>query len=346
MPSETETFTKNEKNVLEYSFSLGILAMEGRGFEYPTDIAIASNGRLYVPNRARDAGQRGVRITVLDEASEYYGTFGLIGNDEGQLIAPMAITEDKLKRILVTDEYSNQVSAFDHDGNFIMRWGEYGDGNGQFNTPSGIVTDHDNNVYITDTRNHRIQKFTEDGHFILSIGNKGSGAGEMDLPWGLTISPSGELYVADWGNDRILRFSLEGNYIENYGSSGIGDGEFRRPSGVAVDNRGYIYVSDWGNERVQVLDEKGVFLQKLRGESSLSKWAAHFLDTNSEEGDARKLANLEPDTSFLDAHDPHAESAHIEKFFWAPLSVELDGEGRLFVVDSNRHRIQIYNQIS
>ena len=78
------------KNVLEYITTLGILAMEGRGFEYPTDTVIAKNGRLYVTNRSRDMGERGVRVTVLDIDSEYYGTFGHYGQGEGQLISPMA----------------------------------------------------------------------------------------------------------------------------------------------------------------------------------------------------------------------------------------------------------------
>ena len=45
-------------DVLEYSTTIGIVAMEGRGFEYPTDTVVAKNGRLYVLNRSRDFGER------------------------------------------------------------------------------------------------------------------------------------------------------------------------------------------------------------------------------------------------------------------------------------------------
>ena len=54
--------------MLEYSHTIGIVAMEGRGFEYPTDTVVAKNGRMYVLNSARDFGERGVRVTVLDRA--------------------------------------------------------------------------------------------------------------------------------------------------------------------------------------------------------------------------------------------------------------------------------------
>ena len=107
-----------------------------------------------------------------------------------------------------------------------------------------------------------------------------------------------------------------------------------------------MYVSDWGNERVQVLDGDGNPLQVLRGEATLSKWAAGFLETNREEGRARASADLEPDVASLDLADPHAESAHIEKLFWSPMSVKLDDTGRLYVTDGNRHRIQVYRRTS
>ena len=50
---------------------------------------------------------------------------------------------------------------------------------------------------------------------------------------------------------------------------------------------------------------------------------------------------MEPDIEFFN-DDPHEESSHIEKYFWAPTSVKLDSEGRLYVTESNRHRVQIY----
>jgi len=37
---------------LSYSHTIGIVAMEGREFSGPSDLAIASDGRMYVPNRA------------------------------------------------------------------------------------------------------------------------------------------------------------------------------------------------------------------------------------------------------------------------------------------------------
>ena len=149
------------------------------------------------------------------------------------------------------------------------------------------------------------------------------------------------VYVADWGNDRIQKFSGGGAHLASFGTPGRGDGQFHRPSGVAVDPSGHIYVADWGNERVQVLDSGGGFVQMLRGEATLSAWAANFLSVNVEEGDARSRADLEPEIDYF-VDEPHEESSHIEKYFWSPVSIKLDRDGNVYVTESNRHRIQVY----
>ena len=332
--------------MLEYTQTIGIVAMEGRGFEYPTDTVVARNGRLYVLNRSRDFGERGVRVTVLDLDSEYYGTFGHLGEGDGQLISPTCAAESSQGRIYVADDYTHRITAFDYDGGFVSNWGTHGAGEGELSGPSGVAFDPDDNLYVADTHNNRIQKFTSSGTFLHAFGSLGSSEGQLRLPWGLTVAPNGDLYVADWGNDRIQRFSPEGDFVATYGTSGRGDGELRRPSGVAVDERDYMYVSDWGNERVQVLYSDGSPLQILRGEATLSKWATSFLETNREEAEARASADLEPDLPSVYREDPHTQSAHVERLFWAPMSVKLDDAGRVYVTEGNRHRIQIYQRKS
>ena len=61
------------------------------------------------------------------------------------------------------------------------------------------------------------------------------------------------------------------------------------------------------------------------------------------EAQAREKANLEPKIQYFN-EDPHEESSHIEKLFWGPVSVLLDNEERLFITETNRHRIQVYEK--
>ncbi len=326
--------------MIEYELTVGLSAMDGRGFYYPSDTAIGKDGRFYVVNRSLESVVRGVRVTMCDVDSEYYGIFGAYGEDDGQFIWPSCAAIDGEGRVYVTDEYLDRVSVFDPDGSFLRKWGGSGAGNGELDGPSGIAIDGEDAVYVSDTHNGRVQRFTADGRCLLAFGS-----GELDLPWGLTVAPSGDVYVADWGKDRIARFSPSGDLIGSYGSAGRGDGELLRPASVAVDGDGYVYVADWGNERVQVLDPGGAFVMKTRGEATLSKWAENFLRINTEEAAARSRADLEPEVDLFDPNDPHEESSQVEKLFWAPISVKLNSSGRLLVTEGNRHRIQIFRKV-
>ena len=335
--------TKTESGFLKYSHSVGLSVMEGRGYYYPVDSAIDQDGNLQVLSRALDGDARGIRVTVSDPNDEFLGTYGRFGEGEGQFIWPTAIAIDSRGVIYLSDENTNLISVFDSSRKFLRRWGRPGSDPGELDGPSGLALDADDNLYVVDHQNSRVQKFTGDGRFLLGFGSEGIGDGQFNMPWGVTVDARGDVYVADWRNDRVQRFSADGEFLAKYGSPGDGDGQLHRPSGVAVDGEGYIYVADWGNERVQVLDPSGGFVTKLRGESTLSKWAEEFLSINIEEAEARAKSNLEKDIDlFVD--DPHEESSHIEKYFWGPVSVKLDRQGALYVTETNRHRVQIFKR--
>jgi hypothetical protein len=154
------------------------------------------------------------------------------------------------------------------------------------------------------------------------------------------------VYVADWRNDRVQRFDPDGRYLASYGRPGRGVGELHRPAGVAVDEAGRLYVADWGNHRVQVLGPDGAVLAVLHGESGLSKWAEDYFIANPDELEERRKADLEPPLDEAALADPRDRSASIEKLFWGPTAVKLASGGHLLVVDSCRHRIQVYRRTS
>ena len=135
-----------------------------------------------------------------------------------------------------------------------------------------------------------------------------------------------------------------GRHTATYGPSGDGDGEFSRPAGITTDTDGNIYVADWGNERVQVLRPDGSFLAKMRGESGISKWGYEYYDANANELREREQSDMEPELGPMAQGISREESANIEKLFWGPTSVKLDEEGRMYVVESCRYRIQVYQR--
>ena len=333
--------TAQKTRLMEYSHTMGMTVMEGKGFYYPVDSAVGKDDRIYVISRSKEETTRGIRVTMCDAESGYFGNFGGYGHEGGKFVWPACGATDSKGRFFISDERLHRITAYDDAGNYLFHWGQGGSAPGDLDTPSGLAFDGQDNVYVADTYNNRVQKFTGDGRFLLSI--SGEGEKGVNLPWGLACDRQGNVYVADFGNDAVKKYSSDGEFLAAFGSSGRGHGQFTRPASVAVDEEGYVYVADWGNERVQVLDADGNFVQLLRGESTISEWAANFLSINQEEAAARATADLDMEIDYV-IDDPHEESSHIEKYFWCPVSVELDSQGRLYVTETNRHRIQIYRR--
>ncbi len=337
------TETRTKADFLAYSHTIGLSTMEYRGFYCPSDTALGPDGRMYTTNRSIEGESRGLRVTVYDIDSNYYGVIGRFGTGDGEFVWPTAVALDSKNLVYVSDEHNHQISVFESSGTFLRAWGTKGPAEGEINGPSGLAFDSEDRLYVVDHMNHRVQKFTKDGVFLSAFGSHGSGDGEFNMPWGITIAPNGDVCVADWRNDRIQRFTPEGEFIAKYGSSGNGEGQFERPTSVAVDADGYMYVCDWGNERLQVLGSDGGFVASYRGEATDSKWAQDFLSTNVEEARARAKSDLEPVLEGAD-YSPAIESAHVEKLFFGLTSVTVDGEGYVYVTESERHRVQIYRR--
>jgi DNA-binding beta-propeller fold protein YncE len=335
------------RELYRYSHTVGFYAQNGRGFNNPVDVALGHDGVLYVLNRAGSDIELRMpykRVTMCTLDEDYLGEFSSGGTADGQLMWPAAIAIDAEGKVYIADEALQRISIFDAKGRFLAKWGVKGSGAGAFDRPAGLAFDQDQHLLVVDALNNRIQRYTTDGRLLGQWGRGGGGRGEFDLPWGIAVDRAGDVYVADWRNDRIQKFDAQGTFLASYGTSGRGDGEFSRPAGVAVDAEGNIYIADWGNERVQVLSPDGGFLAQFRGEAGLSKWGESYFISNQDELQERQKANLEPELNLSPTDDLREESASIEKFFWGPIAVKVDDQGRLYVVESCRHRIQIYRK--
>ena len=330
---------------MKYLKTVGLTTNQsGRGFINPYDCAFAPDGRILVLNHCDTARAALVRIGILNWDEDYLGEFSRgSGRGDGQWIMPVGMAVSGGGEIFVTDEYLNRVTVFDLEGSFIRQWGEPGPDAGHLNGAAGIAIAPDDTIYVVEQHNHRVQRFTPAGESLAMWGSEGHAPGQFNMPWGIGLDHSGNVYVADWRNDRIQKFTADGRFIAAYGASGAGHGQFHRPSGVCVDADGYIYVSDWGNERVQLLAPDGAFVQSLRGQATLSRWAQDFMSVNPDEYNTRRMSNLTPELPpHLDT--PYLISAQTEPYFWGPVSVRLDASERLFVVEANRHRIQVYQR--
>ena len=313
--------------VYDYSHCIGMYSQSGQGFWTPQDFVLGKNGRVYVLSRGVE--QLGQRISKIGLESEFQGQFGSFGGEDGRFIWPRSLDLDHDGRVFVSDEYSNRISVFDPEGAFRYHWGRTGSGQGELNGPSGLAFDSNDNIWVVDSMNHRVQRFSSTGEFQLGFGQQGANDGQLEMPWGIFIDRQDDIYIADWGNNRVQKFSPTGELLVKFEESSTGVGSLKGPSGVAVDSDGDVYVTDWGNHRVQIYDTDGQYITALVGDAQQpSPWTQTYIDANPEYIKARRRADMEPEWRFR-----------------RPVAVNVDADDRIIVLESYRHRLQIYNKL-
>jgi len=247
----------------------------------------------------------GDRLYVLSRSYE--------GRPDGKRVTVCTVREEYIS------EFGRGIRAEEADG--VVP-------DGYFMWPTSIALDQAGNVYVADEWLHRISIFSKDGDWIGKWGTAGVGVGELNRPSGLAFDKDDHLYIVDSLNNRIQQFTKDGQCILRWGKPGSAAGEFNMPWGIAIDTEGDVYVTDWRNDRLQVFDNDGNFINKLTGEATVSKWGKEKLDANAEMWQQRQ----------------RAQGLEREKQFWGPLAVAVDDEGRIFVGESARSRIQVYRK--
>lgn len=305
---------------LKYVRTIGLLALTGRGFSNPINAAVNRDGLIYVVNRSNStqAPMGAARITICNIDGEYIGEFAGYGLKDGEFIWPNGIDLDSQGNIYLADEHRNDIQVWDAGHAFVRKFGV-----GLLNRPAGVAIDSADNVLVADALNNRVVRFAPGGSVLQTIAQ-----GELNMPWGVAVDEQDNVYVADWRNDRVQKFSPSGEHLMTFGSSGSEVGQLHRPADVAVDSNGNVYVADWGNERVSIFEPDGYPLTTLLGDADLSKWGAEYISANEDIIRGRHLADLAP-----------------EKYFWGPTGVTLDHSNHLIVVESCRHRLQIYERV-
>ena len=322
------TTVTTQARAYQYDHTIGMDDFAGRSFRNLADLALGPNEMLYVLQRGESL-HHNVAVKICNVGEEWFGEFGSFGSGPGQMVWPAGIAVDSAERLYVTDEWNQRVSVFDTEGNLLDEWGSSGHGDGQLNSPSGIAFDADENLLIVDARNHRVQRFTPSGKFLGKFGGHGQGPGQLNMPWAVALNPNGEIYVTDWRNDRVQKFTSQGEFILEWGASGSGPAQFNRPAGIAVDRDGDVYVVDWHNNRVQTFTGDGEYLDELIGDATMSVWGGQLMAANP----------------VMEGHRQTAKYPEREGRLFLPRSVKVDGQNRIFIVDSCKGRLQVYRKV-
>lgn len=172
-----------------------------------------------------------------------------------------------------------------------------------------VTIDTDGNLYVTNNDHFEIVKIGLDGTIttLLSTVNDTN----RGIPMGITVDTDGNVY-ATVGNT-IRKIFPDGTVIVLAGSAGADFGyadgqgaeaQFSIPWGITVNASGIVYVADFGNYKIR----------KILPDGTVST-----------------LAGSTPG---------YADGQGANSLFRAPIDVEVDKDGNIFVADAGNHKIR------
>lgn len=168
-------------------------------FNQPTDIAVASNGDLYVSD-----GYGNSRIVKFSKEGKFLREWGKKGTGEGEFNLPHSIALDSSGRVIVADRENNRIQVFTPEGQFIAQWNEkIWQGSG---APWGLAIVPNSGIFMADGRHNRVLKLDIDGRVLGYFGSPGKLPGQFAFAHHLAVSKRGEIYVAEILNWRVQKF--------------------------------------------------------------------------------------------------------------------------------------------
>ncbi|MGO9261000.1 MAG: IPT/TIG domain-containing protein [Bryobacteraceae bacterium] len=221
-------------------------------------------------------------------------------------------------------------------GNYNSGGGFSGDGSAptaaQFNLPIAIALDSSHNLYIADSGNYRIRKISGGKVSTIAgygeVGYTGDGgpatSASFDLPYGIRVDAAGNVYVSDLHNQVVRQINTKGvintfaGENSNYGYFGDGvpatSTSINQPVGLAVDSAGNLYIGDSQDYRVRSVSTSGI----------INSVAGGFFGPD-------------PGVGVYGGDSGPA----VPCFLNTPLGVAVDGQGNVYIADSENHRIRM-----
>lgn len=209
-------------------WTVGSYGLGEAEFIYPTDIAFAPDGRMFVAEYGSND-----RIQVFSREGRFLYRFGAFGDGDGQFMRPQAMAYDAERdELYIVDAGNHRVQVLTGDGEFRRSLGAPGREAGQFAYPFGIVLEIDGQplssrdagtlergagpgrrtILVAEHGNHRVQRLDgQTGAPLAMAGGLGTSGGRLKYPWALEFAGRDAdgrplFAVCDHANSRIVFF--------------------------------------------------------------------------------------------------------------------------------------------
>jgi len=208
--------------------ALGVENTPGKGpkrFNKPTDVAVASEGSLYISDGYGNSRVVIYRRDVVDGVSKYSfeSEFGRKGDGDGEFDTPHGVTLDDQGRVYVADRNNGRLQVFEAKGKWLATWDsgikplqqKYS------NQPwRGYVcaVDYDHTLKVIfalvgDT----VTMYDLQGRKVQSWGSAGSGVGQLNFPH--AIAAGGKMSGGKRRTSFVYTAELDSQRLQKFGAT-------------------------------------------------------------------------------------------------------------------------------
>ena len=169
---------------------------DGQPFNLPTDLAVASDGSLYITD-----GYGNTRVHHFSPDGELLHSWGQPGAGPGEFNLPHSVWEDAEGRVWVADRENGRIQIFDADGGFLTQWTGLLQPNDLYFSPDGTI-------FVAEL-GFRVSILSPEGKVLARWGEEGSAPGQFrGGPHGIWTDSQGDLYVTEVRTDgQLHKFS-------------------------------------------------------------------------------------------------------------------------------------------
>jgi DNA-binding beta-propeller fold protein YncE len=176
----------------------------GPPFHYPTNLAIAPGGELYISD-----GYGNARIHRFSADGRLIQSWGEPGADPGQFHVPHGIAIDRQGTVYVADRENSRVQLFSPTGEFLTQWTDVA-------RPCEVFIDRAGTVFVAElgyragmwpgtqppppgATGGRVTILDSTGRLLARFGGgeRPTEAGDFYAPHDIWVDSSGSLYVAE-----------------------------------------------------------------------------------------------------------------------------------------------------
>jgi sugar lactone lactonase YvrE len=164
----------------------------------PNDVAIGSNGEIFVVQGHTPGAMGDPRVLKFDKNGTFITSWGGKGKAPGKFEVAHGIAIDAKGLLWIADRENQRIQVFDADGKFIRELKYAG-------LPCSLAIGNQY-IYMVNGFAGQLLRLDLDGKVLAATGKPGTGVGEFGEAHFVAVSPKGEIYVADSVNAAVQKF--------------------------------------------------------------------------------------------------------------------------------------------